>query len=239
MKLNDFLSSNDEVIKDMARKMKVKFDKYWESYSTTLALGCVLDPKRKLAFLLYVYKKLYPNDYEAKLKIVKDALYKLFAEYERVGALNSRMTPITSSSSINVAPDMDEYDKEFLQQSACTDESELDLYLEDKTTLDVIDYWKLSAKRFPRLAMMASDILSIPITTVASESTFSIGGRILHKYRNCLLPENVQALICTRNWLHGFEVAAGPGDDSDEQDSEESRLSKEDSNIVDVESLES
>ncbi|XP_057795137.1 zinc finger BED domain-containing protein DAYSLEEPER-like [Salvia miltiorrhiza] len=132
-----------------------------------------------------------------------------------------------------------EYDKEFLQQSACTDESELDLYLEDKTTLDVIDYWKLSAKRFPRLAMMASDILSIPITTVASESTFSIGGRILHKYRNCLLPENVQALICTRNWLHGFEVAAGPGDDSDEQDSEESRLSKEDSNIVDVESLES
>ena len=52
---------------------------------------------------------------------------------------------------------------------------------------------------------MACDILSISITTIALESSFSIGGRILHKYRNCLLPRTMQALIYTRNLLHDFK----------------------------------
>nr|KYP48753.1 Putative AC transposase [Cajanus cajan] len=84
--------------------------------------------------------------------------------------------------------------------------SQLDTYLEEQKhssqyhlNLDLLQYWMENKVRFPELALMAYDILSIQITIVASESAFSIGSRVLNKYRTSLLAENVQALIYTRN----------------------------------------
>jgi len=45
-------------------------------------------------------------------------------------------------------------------------------------------------------------MMAIQVSTVASESAFSGAGRIIDPYRNRLDPEIVQALICTKDWVH-------------------------------------
>ena len=84
------------------------------------------------------------------------------------------------------------------------DEGNLDPKFFDK--LDVLSYWRDRRDRYPNLPKMACDVLSIPITTVASEFAFSLGSRVLTKYRSSILPKNVEALILTQNWSHGFEL---------------------------------
>lgn len=47
-------------------------------------------------------------------------------------------------------------------------------------------------------------MLRILINIVASKFAYSIDSRILNKYKDRLLPENVEAIIFTSNWKHGF-----------------------------------
>ena len=61
---------------------------------------------------------------------------------------------------------------------------------------------------------MTRDILAIPITTVASEATFSAGGRVIDTYRASLSPETVQVLLCGEDWcrsLHGIKLKKEQG----------------------------
>ena len=44
-------------------------------------------------------------------------------------------------------------------------------------------------------------MLAVHVSTVASESAFSMGGRILDLFCSSLALEMVQSLICTQNWL--------------------------------------
>ncbi|CAN1294788.1 Putative AC9 transposase [Linum perenne] len=48
---------------------------------------------------------------------------------------------------------------------------------------------------------MARDVLAVPVSSVASESAFITGGRVLSNFRSSLTPAIVEALICAEDWL--------------------------------------
>lgn len=105
---------------------------------------------------------------------------------------------------------MQEFERFESSHGISSSKSQLDIYLEETLTprdekLDILEYWKSNRSKWPELSLMARDILSIPITTVASESAFSIGGRVLDPFRSSILPKNVEALICARDWLYGCQ----------------------------------
>ena len=52
---------------------------------------------------------------------------------------------------------------------------------------------------------MARDVLTIPISTVASESSFSVGGQVLDQFRSSLKPETVESIVCSKDWIFGQE----------------------------------
>ncbi|KAA8521407.1 hypothetical protein F0562_012101 [Nyssa sinensis] len=91
--------------------------------------------------------------------------------------------------------------------------SDLDIYLDESAFIcaegsankfDIMEWWKANTLKFHILSKMARDILSIRITSVASESTFSAGGRVIDPYRTSLLLETVQVLLCGADWVRAL-----------------------------------
>ncbi|XP_071705405.1 zinc finger BED domain-containing protein DAYSLEEPER-like [Rutidosis leptorrhynchoides] len=231
MCIQEELRNSDPVIREMAREMKAKFDKYWENYSMILSFAVILDPRYKAKIVEYAFTKLGMKDNQLKEKVegVINGLKNLYKEYE----ICSNVGGGSSKVGNDLVDDLDEFD---LFQSKFiipeNEKSQLDLYLVEpsldrKMDIDVLHYWRENQGRYPQLALMARDILSIPITTVASESSFSIGGQIISKCRSSLLSKNAEALLCTRDWLFDLDDE----DDSDEDGVDEEQL------IEDIEAL--
>ncbi|GJU38206.1 zinc finger BED domain-containing protein RICESLEEPER 2-like protein [Tanacetum coccineum] len=60
-------------------------------------------------------------------------------------------------------------------------------------------WWNQNMKKFPILSQVAKHVLAMSISTVALDSAFSTGGRVIDKYRSSLMPKTAQALICAQD----------------------------------------
>ncbi|KAJ9552983.1 hypothetical protein OSB04_017028 [Centaurea solstitialis] len=216
--LVDWACSPNDVIKEMASKMLRKFDKYWSVIHGVMGMVAVLDPRYKLKFVELLFPVLYGQDRSAtETEKLKKLVYNLFQEYESSdsGVRNNNESGsgsgvISSGSSSSHRVEFKKLLSNIASIANQHDDSgltiELDNYLKEKLLpkdmeLDLLLWWKTNGFKYPTLQRIARDILAIPISTVASESTFSIGGRLVTPHRSRLHPKTLEALMCAQSWL--------------------------------------
>ncbi|KAG8373471.1 hypothetical protein BUALT_Bualt11G0027700 [Buddleja alternifolia] len=214
MFIQEEMENIDLGISTMAREMKPNFDKYWQSYCKVLTVAVILDPRYKLSLVEFCYRKLDPLTVIDKTCLLREQLQLLFEEYLHASPSMPRQSSIASSTSARdneryVAMDM--FDTFVSQNTDARNQSQLKLYLNEPLLdrkqfpyLDILDYWRSNHTRYFELALMARDILTIPIIIVASESAFSQCGRNIEKFHSSIIQENAEAIMCSRDWLEAY-----------------------------------
>lgn len=210
-------TNSNPSISSVAKNMKSKYEKYFSNVNNMnllMFIVVVLDPRYKLADLHILIEKSYDVVRATDLKEkVNAALYAMFEAYSpmvqrreiMVGTSEPRVSNIECN--MDAAAYMDSFFDDEIDDLTVSNKTELEIYLLevkcDKRDpgFNILAWWKANCVRYPTLARMARDVLAIPVSTVASESAFSTGGRILDSFRSSLSPRMVEAIICTRDWL--------------------------------------
>ena len=210
-------NSRDPMVSEMGMEMRHKFNKYWGSLQSTnlmLFVAVVLDPRYKLKYLKVKYTEHYGEELAENLvKKVINALNEMMDDYRNLNEDESKEDDFSSTvlkKNDDFFDGSDTYVDDFFVELEKEQEvaalEELDRYLEDKLEknridFDLLNWWKVNEVRYPSLANVARDVFAIQASTVASESTFSTGGRTLDKFRSSLTPITAEVLICLQDWL--------------------------------------
>jgi hypothetical protein len=210
-----WLGSTDSVIRNMASCMLSKFDKYWKAVNGVMAIGIVLDPRYKVALLDYFFPLIYGDGADDEIEKVKSFFQNMVIEYDL--KIKEKENVSSSSNQTQVVSDAIVVGKKeawrtnfakhvSAKKSVTSSRSEFDGYIEEKVlpddeNFDILGWWKASGLKYPILQMIARDFLAIPISTVASESSFSTSGRILTPHRSRLRSDTLEALMCVQDWL--------------------------------------
>ena len=193
---------------------------------------CVaIDPRYKLSKCIRMgIKVMFGDTIGEKLWDTVNTYFRaLFEEYKEMYAPKDKAPQPTESESAKTSTRVSRWMSVITEQinsEGGTVKSEVDKYLSednepDTKGFDILKWWKANSTRFPILSRMARDLLAIPITSVASESAFSAGGRTLDDFRTSLTPKMVERLVCANDWLRGGNYV------SVEEDSEQMFLLEE------------
>ncbi|KAL9227709.1 hypothetical protein vseg_003363 [Gypsophila vaccaria] len=210
--------SNDVGVCLMASGMKTKHGKYWENVDKVNLLfyiAIILDLRRKMQYVNWAINQQYDFMKSEKLRgMVMETLTSLFAHYASCQPLNVSSPPPQVEVCADECENLDDwqdvvesqFERDVSGEVTNERKNDLDKYLEEAREIssknfEILDWWKKRQETYPILSLMAKDVLAIPVSTVASESAFSPGGRILDPFRSSLTTKMVEGLMCAQDWL--------------------------------------
>jgi hypothetical protein len=212
-KIRKYCENDNQSIASMAFNMKSKYDRYWgnpNGVNMILLIAVVLDPRSKLDYVNHYLGYFFEKETADVLKsTLLSSLKSIYREYQGIGEGSQCM----GESQPEEDDDDDIHGMGFYVKATgrrIDARSELDKYLSEEcephsksVEFDILNWWKVNSSRYPILASIAREVLAIPVSTVASKSAFSAGGRVLGPHRSNLTPKIVETLVCTQDWLRG------------------------------------
>jgi hypothetical protein len=183
--------------KQIAINMKKVLKKYYSELNNSIIYGSLLNPNLKDRFI---------NEYftESKDEIIMEfkGIYKNY--YDKNSNIDSNKINISKKNK-NIKKIIEDTSSDEENENINEDKifQEYKSYMIEKRTknVDVLYFWRINQIRFPILAQIARDYLSISSTSVPSERCFSRSGFIVNKYRNRLSPLSIKSNILLNDWL--------------------------------------
>ncbi|CAN1756696.1 Putative AC transposase [Linum perenne] len=207
-KLYEWRIDPDHRVSRMAELMWLKFSKYWMNIHELLAIAVILDPRCKLQMVEYWEIRLASTTNRICNEKMKDTLSELVGEYQRRNRLvNEHPASETNENFTSDDVDFDLFVSQKKRARTTPCQSELENYLDEtliprSPDFNILMWWKMNGVKFPTLQAIARDLLAVPVTSVASESAFSAGGRLLDPHRSKLHSSTVESILCTKSWVH-------------------------------------
>ena len=216
--------SKSSRIIDIVQPMQAKFDKYWGRMELFSAISLVFDPRYKLELIKFMCLEDSSSNRSTTIQPseIKDRLYQWYNEFAALVQKVTSQTPHSACSFNKSEAHQKKKDNGYEAQfwiyvagkrnnTATLKTAELGLYLQEATIeneeegFDLLNWWKINKLWLPVLARLAKRILATPVISIALESAFSTGGRVLSDSRCCVNPETLEALICAQDWINTNE----------------------------------
>ncbi|XP_058783355.1 zinc finger BED domain-containing protein DAYSLEEPER-like [Vicia villosa] len=183
-------TSSNPQLQAFANEMKLKYDKYWSESNTLISIGAVLDPS--------AYDEFY----------LMPIMFGLLYTY----GTNDEVTPIVSESpEVGSTSRLGRRNFERFLETVVgnnNSKSDLELYLEDpplkvppKAKFNVLTWWMGNQTKYPVLSKLVNDIITVPVTTVSLEATFSAGKRVINPKQSSMKTKTIEMVLCGGDWV--------------------------------------